>query len=90
MSTPSEETSKRESRPVGERRSTGELVRAGGIVALAVLATLFAVLNLGDVEVDWVFGSGHAPLIIVIVISVLAGILLTYGAERLNRKRRQP
>jgi uncharacterized integral membrane protein len=74
--------------PPGERRSRTELARSGAMVALAVLVTLFAVLNLDDVKVDWIFGSGRAPLIIVIVISLLVGIMLTYFAERLVRKRR--
>jgi uncharacterized integral membrane protein len=68
-------------------RSRRELARSGGIVVLAILITLFAVLNLRSVKVDWIFGSGHAPLIIVIVISVLVGILLTYFAERITAKR---
>jgi uncharacterized integral membrane protein len=70
------------------RRSRGELARSGGLVLLAVLITLFAVLNLKDVKVDWIFGSGHAPLIIVIVVSLLVGVLITYFAERVVRKRR--
>jgi lipopolysaccharide assembly protein A len=52
-----------------------------------VLITLFAVFNLDEVKVNWVFGSGRAPLIIVIVISLLVGIVLTYFADRLARKR---
>jgi uncharacterized integral membrane protein len=74
--------------PQGGRRSTTELARTGAMVVLAVLITLFAVLNLDEVKVDWIFGSGHAPLIIVIVISLLVGVVLTYFAERLIRKRR--
>lgn len=70
------------------RRSRGELARTGGLVVLAVLITLFAVLNLKQVRVDWIFGSGHAPLIIVIVISLLVGVLLAYFGERAGRKRR--
>ncbi|HEX3512147.1 MAG TPA: hypothetical protein VHT27_13730 [Solirubrobacteraceae bacterium] len=69
-------------------RSPRELARTGAMLALAVLATLFAVLNLNEVKVDWIIGSGRAPLIVVIVISVLAGIVLTYLAERIHRKRR--
>ena len=69
-----------------ERRSRGELLRSGGLVLLAVVITLFAVLNLGDVKVDWVIGSGRAPLIIVIVVSVLVGVLLASLAERLHRR----
>lgn len=77
-----------EGAPQGERRSPTELARSGAMVVLAVLITLFAVFNLDEVKVDWIFGSGHAPLIIVIVTSLLLGIVLTYFAERLVRKRR--
>jgi uncharacterized integral membrane protein len=72
----------------GERRSTSESARTGAMIVLAVLLTLFAVFNLDQVKVHWIFGSGRAPLIIVIVISVLFGIVLTYFAERLVRRRR--
>jgi uncharacterized integral membrane protein len=70
------------------RRTTREMIRTGGMLVLAVLITLFAVLNLKEVKVDWIFGSGHAPLIIVIVISVVVGIVLTYLAERRHRRHR--
>jgi uncharacterized integral membrane protein len=64
--------------------------RTGALVLLAVLITLFAVFNLKEVKVDWIFGSGKAPLIIVIVISLLVGIALTYFAEhRFGRRRRR-
>ncbi len=56
------------------------------MVVLAVLITLFAVLNLRNVKVNWIFGSGHAPLILVIVASLLVGIVLTYFAEHLRRR----
>ena len=72
----------------GPRRSRRELARTGALVVLAVLITLFAVLNLKQVKVDWIFGSGHAPLIVVIVISLLVGIVLTHFAERRGAKRR--
>jgi len=71
-----------------KRRSRRELARAGALVALAVLITLFAVLNVKQVRVDWIFGSGNAPLIVVIVLSLLVGIVLTHFAERIARKRR--
>jgi uncharacterized integral membrane protein len=57
-------------------------------VTLAVLVTLFAVFNLGKVKVSWIFGSSDVPLIIVIVISLLAGIILTHFAERRAYRRR--
>lgn len=55
---------------------------------LAALAIAFAVLNLNQVKVDWIVGSGHAPLIVVIAISVLVGIVFTHLAERVGRRRR--
>ena len=54
---------------------------------LAILITLFAVFNVKQVKVNWIFGTGKAPLIIVIVISLLVGIVLTYFAERRSAKR---
>ncbi|MGH2831298.1 MAG: hypothetical protein ACRDK2_00850 [Solirubrobacteraceae bacterium] len=59
-----------------------ERARMVALLTLAVLITLFAVFNLKEVKVDWIFGSSKAPLIIVIVISLLVGIVLTYIAER--------
>jgi uncharacterized integral membrane protein len=76
------------SKPKRERRSTGERMRAAGPLLLAAVFIAFAVLNLNQVKVHWIVGSGHAPLIIVIVISVLVGIVLTHFAERVGRKRR--
>lgn len=69
------------------KRSRRELARTVAMVLVAVLATLFAVLNLEAVEVDWIFGSGRAPLIVVIVISVLAGALLMHFTERRASRR---
>jgi uncharacterized integral membrane protein len=71
-----------------DKRSRREIARTGAIVVLAILITLFAVFNLGEVKVSYVFGSGKAPLIIVIVISLLVGIVITYFAQRLPRRRR--
>jgi uncharacterized integral membrane protein len=74
--------------PSKPKRNNRELARTGGLVVLAILATLFAVLNLDKVEVNWIFGSGHAPLIVVIVLSVLVGAVFTHFAERRLAKRR--
>jgi uncharacterized integral membrane protein len=70
------------------RRSRTERARAAVPALLAAILIAFAVLNLNQVKVDWIVGSGHAPLIIVIVISVLIGIVGTHLAERVGRKRR--
>jgi uncharacterized integral membrane protein len=87
MSTPAQTPKARQ--PKADRHSRRELARTGALVVLAVLITLFAVLNLGKVKVDWIFGSGHAPLIVVIVISLLVGIVLTYFAARSRAGRRR-
>jgi uncharacterized integral membrane protein len=72
-----------------DRASKREMSRAISLVVLAVVAIVFALLNLDDVEVHWAFGSGKAPLIVVIVISLLVGIVLTYFAERVSARRRR-
>ena len=59
-----------------DKRSQREMARTAALVVLAILITLFAVFNLNEVKVSYVFGSGHAPLIVVIVVSVLFGIVL--------------
>ncbi|MCW3057235.1 MAG: hypothetical protein JWO21_1204 [Solirubrobacterales bacterium] len=71
-----------------ERRSRKEVARTTALVVLAVLVTVFAFLNLKEVRVNWIVGSGQAPLIIVIVVSLLVGILLGYFSQRLSRRRR--
>jgi uncharacterized integral membrane protein len=72
----------------GRPRINRERARTVAVGILAVLITLFAVLNSHEVHVDWIVGSGRAPLIIVIVISLLVGIVLTYFVERRSRRRR--
>ena len=75
--------------PTPERhRHRRETARTAGFVVLAVLMTLFAVLNVKDVEVNWIFGTFETPLIIVIVVSLLVGILLTHFAELRSRRKR--
>ncbi len=86
MPTPPREQQK-QAKP-GRRRSTKESARTTAMIVVAVLMTLFAVFNLDEVKVHWILGSGHAPLIIVMVISLLVGIVLTYFAERRSSRRR--
>ncbi len=70
-----------------ESRRKRQRARTIAMLVLAVIITVFAVLNLKQVKVNWIFGSGHAPLIIVIVISVLLGIFITYMADRVSRRK---
>jgi lipopolysaccharide assembly protein A len=69
------------------KRSRRELARTSVLVGLAVLVTLFAVLNVKQVEVNWIFGKSETPLIIVIVASLLVGVLFTHFAELRNRRK---
>jgi uncharacterized integral membrane protein len=71
-----------------QKRNRREPARTGVLVVLAVLMTLFAVLNLKQVEVNWIFGKSSTPLIIVIVVSLLVGIILTHFAEMRYRRNR--
>jgi uncharacterized integral membrane protein len=70
-----------------QRRGRREQSRTVALLVLAILITLFAVFNVKQVEVSWIFGSGKAPLIIVIVLSVLVGVVFTHFAERRSAKR---
>jgi uncharacterized integral membrane protein len=88
MAAPQGQLPGHEEHPREPQRSTRERARTAAMIVVAILITLFAVLNLDEVKVHWIVGSGHAPLIIVIVISVLFGIVLTYFADRLARRRR--
>jgi lipopolysaccharide assembly protein A len=70
-------------------RNRGELSRTIAIAVLALALILFAVKNLKQVRVNWIVGSGSAPLIIVILITLLVGIVITHLATRLSRRRRK-
>jgi uncharacterized integral membrane protein len=70
------------------KRSRREQARTFALVALAVLITVFAVLNLEDVKVNWILGSSRVPVIVAIVVSLVAGVLLCAVAERRRGRRR--
>ncbi len=89
MSAPPAPTQGRKPQPAkAGRRDRRELARGTGMLALAGISIAFALVNLREVRVDWIVGSGRAPLIVVIVISLAVGVVLTYCAERLSRRRR--
>jgi uncharacterized integral membrane protein len=74
--------------PHDERRRRREQARRASLLALAALIVAFGVLNFNEVSVNWVVGSGHAPLIIVIVVSLVVGVVLGHFAERRSARRR--
>jgi len=66
---------------VGTPRTSGIAGRSGPELARLLLAVAgggliaaFAVLNTGEVEVNWVFGSFRTPLIIVILVCLGVGL----------------
>lgn len=66
--------------------SRRDQARTIGLVALGGLGVLFAVLNLDDVDVNWLLGTWSTPLIIVIAISFVLGA----GVGLLAARRRSP
>ena len=63
-------------------RSRKERARVVVVAGVSVLAALFAVLNLEEVEVNWIVGTFDTPLIVVIAVSILVGAALGYVAAR--------
>ncbi|SFF52707.1 Uncharacterized integral membrane protein [Halobacillus alkaliphilus] len=57
----------------------------------ALIIAIFAVINVEPVQVNYMFGTGEAPLILVILISVLLGGLATasVGAVRYFKLKRE-
>ena len=53
-----------------------------GAFLLGALAVLFAVLNLDDVDVNWIVATWQTPLIVVILISALIGAALGWTVAR--------
>lgn len=57
----------------------------------ALIIAIFAVINVDPVQVNYMFGTGEAPLILVILISVLLGGLATasVGAVRYFKLKKE-
>lgn len=49
-------------------------------IIFVLIVAVFAVINVDPVEVNFLFGSGDAPLILVILFSVLMGGIITAAA----------
>jgi uncharacterized integral membrane protein len=59
-----------------------------GLIIGAVTA-VFAVLNLDEVEVNWIFGTAQTPLIVVIAVTFLLGALTGWIAGAGRRRAAQ-
>src|SRR4029450_5408751 len=58
--------------PPKKRDLTSKTIAA---VAVAILLLAFGLSNRDDVSIDWLVGTGDAPLIIVILVSAGLGVL---------------
>ena len=55
--------------------------------AVAVLLIAFGLSNRDDVPVDWLVGTTHTPLIVVILVSAVLGAILGGAAVRKSSRR---
>ena len=63
-------------------RGRRERLRLAFSFGLGALAVLFAVLNLDDVQVNWIIGTWDTPLIVVIALSLLVGAAIGWVVSR--------
>lgn len=60
-------------------------------IIFVIIVAIFAVINVDPVEVNYLFGTGEAPLIFVILFSVLMGgiIMAAVGIVKVFRLQRE-
>jgi uncharacterized integral membrane protein len=63
-------------------RGRREQARTVAAVGLGGLGAVFAVLNVDEVDVNWILGTWSTPLIIVIALSILVGAGLGFLVGR--------
>ena len=80
---PSLVTSQQDAKPPARR----DRVRSIAGLILGGVGLAFALVNLGNVKVDWIVGSAHSPLILVIAVSVLIGVGIDRIVVSRARKR---
>jgi uncharacterized integral membrane protein len=66
-------------KPARRRR---EQARTAAAFGLGGLGALFAILNVDEVDVNWILGTWSTPLIIVIALSIVVGAALGYLVGR--------
>jgi uncharacterized integral membrane protein len=75
-------TPEMDDKPKSERNKVG----IPAIIA-GTLLVLFALLNLDEVDVNWIVGTWRTPLIVVIVVSMLLGAALGWAVSRRRSRR---
>jgi len=70
----------------GAPASGGRGARFWVIVAVVVLAIIFAAVNFQKVTIDFIVGDSEAPLVIALVISGLLGFVVGLALPRFRRR----
>ncbi len=70
-------------------RGSAEKTRQAVALVAGGLIAVFAVLNTGEVEVNWILGTAETPLILVIVICLVLGAAGGYVAGRRGSRSRK-
>ena len=76
-----------QSHPVDQLQATRRPVRAWLSYFLLAFAILFAVLDLDEVEVDWIIGTWQTPLLVVILVFFALGCAAGWIAAPRQRAR---
>ena len=71
----------------GAPRSEGRGARFWFIVFFAVLGLVFAAVNFQKVEIDFIVGEAHAPLVIALLISGGIGFIVGLALPRFRRPK---
>lgn len=70
----------------GAPASGGRGARFWVIVAVVVLAIIFAAVNFQKVTIDFIVGDSEAPLVIALLISGLFGFVIGLALPRFRRR----
>jgi uncharacterized integral membrane protein len=75
--------------PADRRPALREHGRLLAALALGGLIAVFAILNLDEVEVNWIVTTSSTPLIVVIAVSALLGAGLDRAVSVRSKRRRR-
>ena len=73
--------------PHGRRQSRG--FKFWLLVAIAVFAVVFILLNSQEVKIKFVFFTVHAPLFSALALSTILGLIIGWGVARSRRGDRR-
>ena len=76
-------------RAPGRPRSSADRTRTAAALMIGALLAVFAVLNTGKVDVNWILGTAQTPLIVVIVVNLALGFVAGYLLARRGARARR-